>query len=42
MTFVPLQVPPGVVKTRTGEGAAGRWNDALNLRFVAGKPEKRK
>lgn len=41
MTFVPLDIPPGVVKTRSGEGAMGRWSDALNVRFVAGKPEKR-
>jgi hypothetical protein len=41
MTFVPLDVPAGVVKTRSGEGAAGRWNDANNVRFVAGKPCKR-
>lgn len=41
MTFAPLDIPPGVVKTRTGEGASGRWWDALNVRFVAGKPQKR-
>lgn len=39
--FVPLAIPPGVVKTRSGEGASGRWFDALNARFVAGKPQKR-
>lgn len=41
MTFIDLAIPPGVVKTRSGEGAAGRWHDALNVRFVAGKPQKR-
>lgn len=41
MSFVPLQIPSGVVKTRSGEGAAGRWYDADNIRFVAGKPQKR-
>ena len=41
MTFAPLEIPPGVVKTKTGEGAMGRWHDALNARFVAGKPCKR-
>lgn len=41
MTFAPLDIPPGVVKTRSGEGASGRWLDAQNARFVAGKPEKR-
>lgn len=41
MTFVPLDIPPGVVKTRSGEGASGRWLDALNVRFVSGKPQKR-
>jgi hypothetical protein len=39
--FVPLAVPGGVVKVRSGEGAAGRWFDALNARFVSGKPCKR-
>lgn len=39
--FVPLDIPPGVVKSRSGEGAAGRWHDATNVRFVAGKPRKR-
>lgn len=38
---VPLEIPPGVVKTRTGEGATGRWSDAQNIRFMAGKPQKR-
>lgn len=41
MTFAPLDIPPGVVKTRSGEGAIGRWSDALNARFIAGKPQKR-
>lgn len=41
MVFAPLDIPPGVVRTRSGEGASGRWFDAQNVRFVAGKPEKR-
>lgn len=41
MSFIPLDIPPGVVKTRSGEGAAGRWKDANNVRFVKGKPRKR-
>lgn len=41
MGYIPLEIPPGVVKTRSGEGATGRWNDALNVRFVAGKPRKK-
>jgi hypothetical protein len=39
---IPLDIPPGVVKSRSGEGIPGRWSDALNVRFRAGKPEKRK
>lgn len=38
---IKLEIPPGVVKSRSGEGAAGRWSDANNVRFVAGKPCKR-
>lgn len=38
---IALDLPPGVVKTRSGEGAKGRWYDALNVRFKDGKPEKR-
>lgn len=38
---VPLTVPAGVTKTRTGEGAKGKWLDARNIRFVDGGPEKR-
>jgi hypothetical protein len=38
---VPLTIPSGVVKTRSGEGAKGRWADTRNMRFVDGKPQKR-
>lgn len=41
MVFIPLDIPPGVLKTRSGEGAAGRWHDCLNVQFVDGRPEKR-
>ena len=38
---IPLNIPAGVVKTRSGEGAVGRWVDGDNFRFVNGKPRKR-
>lgn len=40
-SFINLEVPPGVVKTRSGEGASGRWSNTDNVRFRNGKPEKR-
>jgi len=40
MALVPLDIPPGVVKTRTLFAAQGRYSDADKVRFVAGKPEK--
>ena len=40
-TNIPLTIPSGVVRTRSGEGAKGRWLDARNMRFKDGKPEKR-
>jgi hypothetical protein len=39
--WVPMDIPPGCVKTKSGETAVGRWVDALNVRFRAGKPRKR-
>lgn len=39
--WVDIKVPPGVLKTRSNEGAAGRWIDTLNVRFVGGKPRKK-
>jgi hypothetical protein len=38
---IPLTIPSGVVRTRSGEGAKGRWFDARNMRFEDGKPVKR-
>lgn len=39
--LIPLKLQSGVVKTRSGEGAKGRWYDAQNVRFMDGNPEKR-
>ena len=40
MGFVPLQIPPGVVKSESDYAAQGRWIDTEHVRFVRGLPEK--
>jgi hypothetical protein len=37
---VPLDIPPGVVKSLSSLAAKGRWAAADKVRFVAGKAEK--
>lgn len=36
----PLDIPPGIVKTRSPNAAGGRFTDSDKVRFVNGKPEK--
>ena len=40
MPFLPIEVPPGVVKTESPDAARGRWTDMDKIRFVRGRPEK--
>lgn len=40
MSFVPVDVPPGVVKVDSDYAARGRWIDTDKVRFVRGKPQK--
>jgi len=40
MGFVPLRIPPGIVKADSKTTAQGRWVDADKVRFVRGLPEK--
>jgi hypothetical protein len=40
VTFAPISVQPGVVKSTSDYGASGRWIDMDHVRFVDGKPEK--
>ena len=40
MPFVPIEVPPGVVKSESDYAASGRWIDMDHVRFVRGKPQK--
>ncbi len=37
---LPLEVPPGIVKTDSPNGAKGRFTDGDKVRFFKGKPEK--
>ena len=37
---IPLQFPPGVVKSQSALGAAGRYIDCDGIRFWQGKPQK--
>jgi hypothetical protein len=39
-SFVPLEIPPGVVKVESSLSQEGRFIDADHVRFVRGKPEK--
>jgi hypothetical protein len=39
-TPLPLEIPPGVVKTLTPNAAKGRFTDADHVRFLNGKAEK--
>jgi hypothetical protein len=36
MTFVPLKIPPGVVRQATPNDAPNTWWDSSNVRFLAG------
>lgn len=40
MTFTPITLPPGVIKTDSPYSVTGRWVDAEKVRFVRGLPEK--
>lgn len=40
MPNIPLEIPPGVVKTDSPNAAKGRYTDADKVRFVKGKPQK--
>lgn len=40
MTFIPISIPPGVVKTNSDYAATGRWIDSDKVRFVSGFAEK--
>ena len=40
MPPLPLEVPPGIVKTKTPHAARGRYTDGDHVRFVGGHPEK--
>lgn len=40
MGFVPIDVPPGIVKSDSDYATSGRWIDADHVRFVKGRPEK--
>lgn len=37
---LPINPPPGVVLTESDRAIEGRWKDALNIRFVKGRPQK--
>lgn len=39
-SYLPLDIPPGVIKTRSAHAAKGRFTDTNFVRFVDGKPEK--
>lgn len=38
---VPLNIPPGIVKTEAGRATEGRYSDAQWVRFQAGRAQKR-
>jgi hypothetical protein len=40
MPYVPLDIAPGIVKTRSAHAARGRYVDSDKIRFINGKPEK--
>ena len=40
MPPLPLEIPPGIVKTDSPNAAKGRFTDCDKVRFVKGKPEK--
>lgn len=40
MPPLPLDIPPGIVKVDSPNGAAGRYTDSNKVRFVKGRPEK--
>lgn len=40
MPPLPLEIPPGIVKTDSPNAAKGRYTDSDKIRFVNGKPEK--
>jgi hypothetical protein len=40
MPFIPITIPPGVVKTNSDFAATGRWIDMDKVRFTSGFPEK--
>lgn len=40
MAPLPLNIPPGIVKTKSLNGAQGRYTDCDKCRFVNGSPEK--
>jgi hypothetical protein len=40
MPFIPITIPPGVVKTNSPFAATGRWIDTDKVRFSNGFPEK--
>lgn len=37
---IPLNIPPGVVKTDSRRVIEGRWQDLINMRFDNGRPQK--
>lgn len=40
MQPIPLEIPVGIVKSQSANGAKGRYTDSDKVRFVAGKAEK--
>ncbi len=40
LTELPINPPPGVVKTDSQRVIEGRWQNTVNVRFVAKKPQK--
>lgn len=40
MPPLPLDIPPGIVKVDSPNGATGRYTDSDKIRFVKGRPEK--
>ena len=40
MPFIPIEIPPGVVKSDSEYSLAGRWIDCDKVRFSSGRPEK--
>jgi hypothetical protein len=40
MSNLPLEIPPGIVRTRSENAAKGRFTSADHIRFVNGLPEK--